>query len=284
MLSERLNSKDWYHRTISQLFSETCALRADHVAIVFDEQEIRYSDLHDQVLSLAQGLLDLGIGKGDVVSTLPSPTPEFAVLYFATLHVGAVVNPLNLLWGSAELQGVLQRNTPKLIVTVDRQGSRNVLALLQAALPDLKMVDGQMRAASLPSLRQVVCVSRSGPAPHGFLDFEKLRDPSRPVDQVFLQKLVNAGQPSDIQFMCQTSGTTSLSKSALWDHRPPLATAHFGARNLRITEDDRYINLAPLYHNSGIFALTMNMAYSGTTLYMMDGFHPHEALKLLIRP
>lgn len=281
MLSERLNSKDWYHRTISQLFSETCALRADHVAIVFDEQEIRYSDLHDQVLSLAQGLLDLGIGKGDVVSTLPSPTPEFAVLYFATLHVGAVVNPLNLLWGSAELQGVLQRNTPKLIVAVDRQGSRNVLALLQDALPDLKMVDGHMRAASLPSLRHVVCVSRSGPAPHGFLDFEKLRDPSRHVDQVLLQKLVNAGQPSDIQFMCQTSGTTSLSKSALWDHRPPLATAHFGARNLRITEDDRYINLAPLYHNSGIFALTMNMAYSGTTLYMMDGFHPHEALKLI---
>jgi fatty-acyl-CoA synthase len=119
--------------------------------------------------------------------------------------------------------------------------------------------------------------------PHGYLDFETLRDPSRPVDRARLQGLIDAGQSTDIQFMCQTSGTTSLSKSALWDHRPPLATAHFGARNLRITEDDRYINLAPFYHNSGIFALTMNLAYCGTTLVLMDGFHPLDALKLIDR-
>lgn len=283
MLSERLNSNDWYHRTIPQLFSETCTLKHDRVAIVFEDREIRYRELHDHVLRLAQGLIDLGIGKGDVVSTLPSPTPEFAALYFATLHVGAVVNPLNLLWGTTELQSVLLRNAPKLIVAVDKQGPRNVLPLLQAALPDLKSAGGPMRSAMLPSLRQVICVGRSAPVPHGYLDFNQLGDPSRPLDHDRLQKLLDEGQPSDIQFMCQTSGTTSLSKSALWDHRPPLATAHFGARNLRITGDDRYINLAPLYHNSGIFALTMNLAYSGTTLYLMDGFNPHEALKLIDR-
>lgn len=283
MLTERLHSHDWYHRTIPQLFSQTCALKGEQVAIVFEDQAIRFRDLHAQVQRVAQGLLDLGIGKGDVVSTLPSATPEFALLYFATLQVGAIVNPLNLLWGTQELQGVLQRNAPRLIVTVDRQGPRDVLALLQGALPDLRCDGGRMRAASLPSLEQVVCVGRAAPVPSGYLDFETLRDPARPLDAARLQGLIDAGQPTDIQFICQTSGTTSLSKSALWDHRPPLATAHFGARNLRITEDDRYINLAPFYHNSGIFALTMNLAYSGTMLVLMDGFHPLEALKLIDR-
>lgn len=131
MLSSRLLSQDWYHRTISQFFAQTCARRADHVALVFEGREIRYHELHTEVQRLAQSLLDLGIGRGDVVSTLPSPTPEFAALYFATLQVGAIVNPLNLLWGTQELQGVLQRNAPKLIVTVDAQGPRDVLALLQ---------------------------------------------------------------------------------------------------------------------------------------------------------
>lgn len=283
MLTQRLHSHGWYHRTIAQLFNQTCALKGDHVAIVFEDQKISFRDFHAQVQCVAQGLVDLGINKGDVVSTLPSPTPEFAALYFATLQVGAIVNPLNLLWGTQELQGVLQRNRPKLIVAVECQGTRDVLGLLQGALPDLANEAGRMRSASLPSLEHVVCVSRSGAVPPGYLGFGALCDPSRPVDHDRLQDMVAAGQPTDIQFMCQTSGTTSLSKSALWDHRPPLATAHFGARNLRITEDDRYINLAPFYHNSGIFALTMNLAYCGTTLVLMDGFHPLEALKLIDR-
>lgn len=283
MLSKRLHSHEWYHRTVSQFFSETCTLRAGHVAIVFEEREIRFDELHANVQRVAQGLLDLGIAKGDVVSTLPSPTPEFAVLYFATLQIGATVNPLNLLWGTRELQGVLQRNAPKLIVTVDAQGPRDVLALLRGALPDLALKNGQASSSELPSLQHVVCVGRSASVPADYLDFETLRDPSRPVDAARLQALTEQGQATDIQFMCQTSGTTSLSKSALWDHRPPLSTAHFAARNLRLVEDDRYINLAPFYHNSGILALTMNLAYSGSTLYLMDGFNPVEAVKLIDR-
>lgn len=283
MLPQRLHSHGWYHRTIPQLFNQTCAFRADHLALVFEDREIRYRELHQQVQRIAQGLLDLGIGQGDVVSTLPGPIPPFAALYFATLQIGAIINPLNLLWGTHELQGVLQRNRPRLIVAVDRQGPRDVIALLQGALPDLASDGGRMRAPSLPSLEQVVCVGHTGPVPPGYLDFDTLLDPARAVVHERLQALVDAGQPTDIQFMCQTSGTTSLSKSALWDHRPPLATAHFGARNLRLTEDDRYINLAPFYHNSGIFALTMNLAYCGTTLVLMDGFQPQEALRLIDR-
>jgi fatty-acyl-CoA synthase len=49
MLSERLHSHGWYHQTISQLFSETCRLRADHAALVFDGHEMRFDQLHTNV-------------------------------------------------------------------------------------------------------------------------------------------------------------------------------------------------------------------------------------------
>ncbi|ARB44783.1 class I adenylate-forming enzyme family protein [Alloalcanivorax xenomutans] len=279
LLPHRLHSHQWYHRTVSQLFAETCSAHADKPAILFEGQTLPFGELFDQVQDMAQGLLELGIDKGDVVSTLPSATPEFAVLYFATLQIGAVVNPLNLLWGTMELQGVLQRNQPKLIVAVDRQGPRDILALLEGALPDLAF-EPETSCSSLPSLKQVVCVGRHGPVPPGYLDFNDL---PRPADHTTLQQRRDQGLATDVQFMCQTSGTTSLSKSALWNHRPPLATAHFGARNLRITEQDRFICLAPFYHNSGLFALNMNLAYAGTTLVLMDGFDPAKALDLIER-
>lgn len=281
-LQRRLHCHDWYHRTLSQLFAETCAEHETKPAILFEDQTIRFGELYVRVQELAQGLLDLGIDKGDVVSTLPSATPEFAVLYFATLQVGAVVNPLNPLWGTQELGGVLQRNQPKLIVTVDRQGPRDILAQLEGALPDLEF-SPQPRSASLPSLKHLACVGRSGPVPAGYLDFNDLAKAPQSIDRQALQQRLDQGQATDIQFMCQTSGTTSLSKSALWNHRPPLATAHFGVRNLRITEQDRFICLAPFYHNSGLFALNTNLVYAGTTLVLMDGFDPAKALELIDR-
>jgi fatty-acyl-CoA synthase len=280
---EHAHAHGWYHRTISQLFQDTCRRMDDKAAIVFEERQIRYCDLFLEVQRVAQGLLDLGVGRGHVVSILPSATPEFATIYFATLQIGAIVNPLNLLWGSNELRGVLQRNEPTLIVAVDRQGARDTLGLLHEALPDLELQAGRANSALLPSLRHLACVGRAGPAPSQYIDFDALRDPLRNVDQERLQTLIDQGQATDIQFMCQTSGTTSLSKTALWDHRPPLATAHFAARNLRLTPDDRYINLAPFYHNSGINALTMNLAYAGTTLYLVDGFEADKALRLIQR-
>ncbi|MEZ5646289.1 MAG: hypothetical protein R3E99_14205 [Burkholderiaceae bacterium] len=63
------------------------------------------------------------------------------------------------------------------------------MALLQGALPDLTCHDGRMRAASLPSLEQVICVGHAGAVPSGYLDFNTLLDPARAVDHARLQAL-----------------------------------------------------------------------------------------------
>lgn len=284
MLAERVAAHAWYHQTIPQLFAQTCTERPDKAALVFQDREISYRALRNEVDRLSQALLDLGVSKGDVVSTLPSATPEFASLYFATLQIGAVVNPLNLLWGTLELAGVLPRNAPRLIVTVDQHGGRDYLQLLRESVPDLQLEgDGRVSSLTIPSLRHLVCVSREGLRHTGVLDFQDMLASAPVADDAHLTQLREAGQPSDIQFICQTSGTTGLSKSALWDHRPPLATVNFAAKSLACTEDERYINLSPFYHNSGLFALNMNLALCGSTLYLMESFNPAQALQIIDR-
>ncbi|MFT0138234.1 hypothetical protein ACEK07_15035 [Alcanivoracaceae bacterium MT1] len=69
LLPHRLHSHQWYHRTVSQLFAETCGAHADKPAILFEGQTLPFGELFDQVQDMAQGLLELGIDKGDVVST-----------------------------------------------------------------------------------------------------------------------------------------------------------------------------------------------------------------------
>ena len=141
-LTERSLHNRWYDNTTQALFAEVCACQPDKVAIVFEGEEITYRVLQERVNQLSQGLISLGVGRGDVVSVLPSPTPEFACLYFATLQLGAIINPLNLLWGVLEFQGVLPRNNPGVIVTVDHYADRDYIRTLKESIPDLR-VEGQ---------------------------------------------------------------------------------------------------------------------------------------------
>jgi fatty-acyl-CoA synthase len=284
MLQDRFLQNSWFHRTTQDLFAEVCACKLDQVAIVFEEEEVvTYRALQQRINQLSQGLLELGVNKGDVISVLPSPTPEFACVYFATLQVGAIINPLNLLWGELEFKGVLPRNNPNVIITVDHYGDRDYIQTLRDSIPDLRQDGGQVLAASVPALSHLVCLSRQGKGYDGFMDFRDLVERGAGWNQSTFDRLIGNSEPTDIQFMCQTSGTTGLSKSALWDHRPPLATANFGAKHLGCQEHDSYINLSPFYHNSGLFGINLSLTLTGSTLYLMEQFRPAKALAIIDR-
>lgn len=279
MLAERIHRNDWYHHPVQQLFAQTCAERGALPALVFEGTTISFTELGARVDELTAGLLDLGVGPSDVICVLPSPTPEFVVTYFAVLQTGAIFNALNLLWGTNEFSGVLERNQPKLIITVDELNGRSYPRVLQEAIGDLQTSGDRVSSARLGALERLVCVPRHGGVPEGFTDISRISRPVTTEDRDRIRGLVEAAKPTDVQFICQTSGTTGLSKSALWNHRSPLATANFTARYLGLDDSDRLINLSPFFHNSGIcVAMTMGTAYAGIPVYLAERFVPADAL------
>ncbi len=282
MLTERIRRNDWYRHSVQQMFVRTCEERAAYPALYFEGQTTSFTELREQVDALTAGLIEAGVGAGDVVSVLPSPTPEFVVVYFAVLQSGATFNGLNLLWSTAEFAGVIERNAPKMIITVDEHNGRDYARVLREAIGDLDSTAGHASSAAVPSLERLVCVARKGPVPDGFVDISDVAVDIQSVDRAAIRARVDSSQVTDVQFICQTSGSTGLSKSALWNHRSPLSTANFVARYLGLDESDRYINLSPFFHNSGIcVAMTMCTAYAGITLYLTERFIPAEALELI---
>ncbi len=169
-------------------------------------------------------------------------------------------------------------------MTIDRNRGRDYVELLRKALPDLETGQhGRVSSKRVPTLTHLVCLSREGRRHEGFLDFEAWAAGGRDYDASALEARIKEGRWSDIRYMCQTSGSTGLSKSALWNHRTPLASAHFLARHLNLTEEDTYINLTPFFHNSGMCALNLNLVYAGTTLYLMKNFDPQRAVEMTDR-
>ncbi|MDD5169868.1 MAG: class I adenylate-forming enzyme family protein [Syntrophales bacterium] len=283
MIQERMGKNRWYKSTVQELFYEVCEDRPEKTAIVYNGESISYRVLQDRVNRLSQALLNLGVKKGDHICMLPSPTPEFVYLYYATLQIGAVINPLNLMWGQIEFSGVLRRNDPKLIVTIDQYGGRDFIKTLKDCIPDLAPRRNGVSSESIPTLTHLVSFSKTGQKHDGFLDFSQLLESGAGYDKQEIHQRIRDAKPTDIQFICQTSGSTGLSKSALWDHRPPLGTVHFAAKGQDYNENDKYLNITPFYHNSGIYAINLSLTYCGSTLFLMDAFIPAQAVELIDR-
>ncbi len=283
MLEKRLAENRCYTSTVPQLFRETCLDRPEKTALVFEGGAISYEELQANADRCSRALLKLGVGAGDHVITIPFPSPEFAYLYFGTLQIGAIVNPLNLLWGTIEYAGILQRNDPKVIIAVDDHAGRDYIQLLRDTLPDMKIEGKGVASPSIPSLTHLVSLSREGKSHEGFLDFHEFLASGEGADTEAIEQSVQAAKCTDIHSIMQTSGSTGLSKSVLLDHRSTLATSHFSVKSIAFTEDDKYINLGPFYHNTGVVALNLAVALAGATLYLTETFDPKKVVELIDR-
>ena len=78
--------------TIGENFNRMAATHADSEALADRPTGRRwtYAELHRDVLSLAHGLLRLGIDKGDRVGILAPNCPEWTLLQYASAEIGAI--------------------------------------------------------------------------------------------------------------------------------------------------------------------------------------------------
>ena len=88
----------------------------DKLALIFEEKEWSFTEINEKANAIANGLMDMGIEKGDRVSFFLPNVPEFFFWYFGVLKTGAVVNPLNVMLKEKEIEYVIGDCTPKVIV------------------------------------------------------------------------------------------------------------------------------------------------------------------------
>ena len=79
-------------------------------------REVTYGELNDRVNRLANGLLSLGIGRGDDVAVLVGNRIEHLEIIFATAKIGALAIPLDIKWKALELGSVLAFFKPKALI------------------------------------------------------------------------------------------------------------------------------------------------------------------------
>lgn len=122
--------------------SENCtdrhlADRGDQVAIWWegepgDRRSLTFAGLHDEVLRLAAGLRDLGVGPGDRVALHLGWLPETVVAFLAAVRLGAEVTVIPVALPVEALAARLDDYRPRVLFTQDGGWRRGAILPLKA--------------------------------------------------------------------------------------------------------------------------------------------------------
>ncbi len=143
--------------------------RGDRVAFHFvgepgDTLTLTYSDMLDRVQRAANGLLSLGLGKGDRVAIYLPQIPEAVVAMLACARIGAIHS---VIFGGFSAESVRQRIDDagaKLVITADGGNRRGAHLALKPLVDEALRSHGEGTVHSGPSesVEHVLVVKRTG--------------------------------------------------------------------------------------------------------------------------
>lgn len=255
----------------------------ERIGWTFEDLHVPFNAMERRADQVAQSLLSLGIGAGDVVATWIPNLAEFAYCLFGCAKIGAVVTAINTRSKVFELEHILGHSEAKLLVMTDRFLQEDFLALMcEVAGRESLTSDGAISTPRLPHLRTLVGV----PACHDLRLMSWDRFLSRGCNHEWSTLLANvAGErrPEEPVLLQYTSGTTALPKGALCNH---IYVLNFGAQNmsrLGVGPGDAVLNTQPFYHVGGSCGAVPTPLLAGCRFVIPQYYEVERVLRLIER-
>ena len=254
--------------TIAQLLNDTVTRFADRPAIVFREQNVRWTwaQFKSEVDCFAAGLASLGLKAGDRLGIWSPNRVEWLVTQFATARIGVILVNINPAYRLHELEYALNTSGCRAIISAERLRSSQYLEMLQVLAPELATCSpDKLVCKRLPALQFVIRMG-DGSTP-GMLGYAALM--ARGAATLDVQALdaassaLDCHDPINIQF---TSGTTGNPKGATLTHHNVVNNARFVAHAMRFDERDALCIPVPLYHCFGMVLSVLACVATGAKM------------------
>ncbi|MEM0954248.1 MAG: long-chain-fatty-acid--CoA ligase [Pseudomonadota bacterium] len=224
----------------------------DNPCLTQEERTTTYGDVDRLANQLANGLLSLGVSRGDRVCTLGENSLEHLLLFLANCKIGAVSVSLNYRLAPVELAFIIKDSQARVLLMLDA-GFQETLAALRPELPE----GVHLATRGLPDS----------------LDWESwlaAQSTSRPNLKV---------TPDDACFQLYTSGTTGNPKGVITSHANLVAefvmnTAFMPTRPAPGSAD---VVCAPMFHIGGAGSALVS-TYAGAEIILHKAFDPAKVV------
>ena len=246
--------------TLSEAIASHARLQPDKVGARDSQRALTFAVWNERATRLANGLLGLGLGKGDRVVVLAYNCVEWLEIYVALARAGLVAVPVNFRLLAPEIAYIVSHSEARAVIVQNDLQDR------------VSSIRGEL------AIEPRCWIHFGAPTPAGWSGYEALMATASPhVPQA-------SSKPQDPFALMYTSGTTGRPKGAIRNHEGNALLALATALEFGLSRADTGLLVMPMCHaNSLYFGLTF--MYLGATIVVDDhkSFDPQALLETLTR-
>src|SRR5215211_7292915 len=207
-----------------------------------------YREVGEITKSLALGLIDLGIEKGDKVAILANTRPEWTYFDFAALTAGATVVPIYQTNSPEECKYVLEHSDAKVVIVEDEE-----------QLAKIRQVRDRC-----PALEEVIRMTGSS---DDAISQDELVERGSGRDSTEWEERWGSVTPDDICTLIYTSGTTGPPKGCVISHGNYRAMLDMVLEVGALGDDELTYLYLPLAHSFALLIQFGTVALGATLAY-----------------
>ncbi len=215
-----------------------------------------YGALADGIRRVAAGLHAQGIRKGDVVGLVSPNIPEFAIVFFAVVQIGAICSTVNPIATAEEIGAQFADSEAVCLFTVP--------ALVE------KCQAASRLASTVRDIYVIGDADQDGIIPFTSLWMHGDVPPDVEIDPA-----------NDVAALPYSSGTSGIPKGVMLTHRNIVANLAQMTASGFLTADDTLVGVLPFFHIYGMSVIMAGAFVLGAKIVSMPRFELEPFLQIL---
>jgi acyl-CoA synthetase (AMP-forming)/AMP-acid ligase II len=239
----------------------------EKICLISNGGRFTFREVESMANRLANGFLDLGVGRQDRVAVFLEPSPEAVFSIFAALKAGGLFIVVNPQVKPQKLKYIVDDCQVKLLIT-DRRRFRAVRGMLvdSPSLRSAVIID--------PGKAERQSLSRGVPGISSFSQLIAEQHPGRPAKGCI---------DIDLASLIYTSGSSGFPKGVMLTHLNMVSAASSIIEYLKNTPEDTIVNVLPLSFDYGLYQVLMAFKFGGTVVQEKSFLYPHKTLSIMVK-